>query len=92
MLSLLVYAWRYCLAVLKRTPPLLYIVVALLALIQYMGENAIVFPENLGVMVEELTEIIIYILALGYLWMFKLKVFEDSFIKVMDLKKSSNKP
>ena len=83
LLSLLVYAWRYGLAVLKRMPTLLYIVVTLLALIQYMGENAIVFPKNMGMMVEELTEIIIYIMALGYLCSFKLKVFEDAFIQQM---------
>lgn len=83
LLSLLVYAWRYGLAVLKRMPTLLYIVVTLLALIQYMGENAIVFPKNMGMMVEELTEIIIYIMALGYLCSFKLKIFEDAFIQQM---------
>lgn len=91
LLSLLIYSWRYCWAVLKRTPPLLYILVALLAVIQYMGENAIVFPENLGVMVEELTEIIIYSIALYYVWTFGLTVFEDSQLTLRRLKKPNHK-
>lgn len=60
----LIYSWRYFWAILRRTPVLLYITVAVLAVIQYMGENAIVFPETLGMMVEELTEVIVYSIAL----------------------------
>lgn len=76
ILGLLIYAWRYCWAVLKSTALALYIVVAALALLQYMGENAIVFPSMLGGMVEEITEDIIYLIALIYLWNFKLAYFE----------------
>lgn len=43
-------------AVLKATPIALYLGVAVLAALQYMGENAIGFPESVGLMVEELTE------------------------------------
>lgn len=77
ILSLLIYSWRYFWAVLKRTPIALYLSVAVLALLQYMGENAIVFPETFGGMAEELTEGIIYSIALIYLWTFKLADFEE---------------
>lgn len=76
LLSLLIYSWRYCWAVLKRTPVLFYVSVALLAIIQYMGENAIVFPEASGMIIEELSEFIIYSIALFYLLSFKLNSFE----------------
>ncbi|WP_227677910.1 hypothetical protein [Psychrobacter frigidicola] len=75
-ISLLIYSWRYFWAVLKNTALSLYIGVAVLALIQYMGENAIVFPETLGGMVEEISEDIIYSIALIYLWVFNLAYFE----------------
>ena len=47
-LGLLIYAWRYCWAVLKTTPLWLYLSVAALALLQYIGENAIGFSHSLG--------------------------------------------
>lgn len=76
VIGLFVYSWRYLWTVLKHTPVSLYLSVAVLALLQYMGENAIIFPETLGVMVEELTEGIIYSIALIYLWNLKLADFE----------------
>ncbi|WP_201527995.1 hypothetical protein [Psychrobacter frigidicola] len=75
-LGFLIYSWRYFWAVLKRTPVWLYLVVAMLATLQYMGEHAIVFPEIFGQMVEELSEDIIYAIAFIYLWTFKLAYFE----------------
>lgn len=72
----LIYSWRYAWTILRRTPVSLYLSVAVLALLQYMGENAIVFPETLGMMVEELTEGIVYSIALIYLWNLKLANFE----------------
>lgn len=76
MVGLLVYSWRYCWTVLKNTPITLYLVVAVLATVQYMGENAIVFPHAFGAIIEELTEAAIYSIALVYLWNFKLIDFE----------------
>lgn len=60
----------------KNTPITLYLVVAVLATVQYMGENAIVFPHAFGAIIEELTEATIYSIALVYLWNFKLIDFE----------------
>lgn len=74
--SLLVYTRRYFWSVLKTIPVTLYLLVTSLALLQYMGENAIIFPKNLGVGVEELAESIIYGTALAYLWNFRLTTFE----------------
>lgn len=76
IVGLLVYSWRYLWAVLKHTPGWLYLSVAVLTLLQYMGEHAIIFPETLGMQVEELTEGIIYGIALIYLWHFKLTSFD----------------
>ncbi|WP_367106583.1 hypothetical protein [uncultured Psychrobacter sp.] len=76
-LGLLVYSWRYLWALLKSTALLIYISVAVLALIQYMGENAIGFPHDLGIMVEELSEGTIYSIALFYLLSFRLVDFEN---------------
>ncbi len=76
MMGLLVYSWRYCWTVLKNIPITLYLVVAVLAIVQYMGENAIVFPHTIGAIVEELSEAAIYSIALVYLWEFKLINFE----------------
>ncbi len=72
----LIYAWRYCWSVLKHTPVWLYICVAALALLQYTGENAIVFSHDLGLIVEESSETVIYLMAVGYLWSFKLADFD----------------
>ena len=77
IIGLLAYSWRYLWAVLKDINISLYIAVAVLAVLQYMGENAIVIPERIGEMVEEVSETIIYTIALIYLWRFKLGDFEN---------------
>ena len=77
IIGLLAYSWRYLWAVLKDINISLYIAVAVLAVLQYMGENAIVIPESIGEMVEEVSETIIYAIALVYLWRFKLGDFEN---------------
>lgn len=65
---LLIHSWRYLWALLKKAPLSLYGSVAVLAVVQYMGENAILFPKDFGVFVEEISETIIYAVALIYLW------------------------
>lgn len=45
-----------------------------------MGENAILIPESIGEMVEEISETIIYTIALAYLWRFKFTEFESRFL------------
>lgn len=80
--GLLIYSWRYFWAVLKRTPIWLYLIVAVLALLQYMGENAIMFPETFGMMLEELAEGMTYGVALAYLWTFNLADFERRVIGI----------
>lgn len=76
IIGLLIYSWRYLWAVLKGINISLYIVVAVLAVLQYMGENAILIPESIGEMVEEIAETVIYAIALVYLWRFKLIDFD----------------
>lgn len=76
-LGFLIYSWRYFWAILRHIPIALYLSVAVLAALQYMGEHAIVFPETFGVQVEELTEGVIYGIALIYLWNFKLTDIEE---------------
>lgn len=76
-ISLLAYSWRYLWAVLKKVPLALYFIVAALALLQYMGENAIGFPEAIGGIVEELSETTIYGIALVYLWRLNLNDYVD---------------
>lgn len=71
-LGLLVLARRYLWVMLKRVPVSLYLSVTVLAILQYMGENAIVFSQSVGVIIEEVTESIVYTLALWYLWTVKL--------------------
>lgn len=75
-LGLLAYSRHYLWAVLKNVPVSLYLIVTVLAVIQYMGENAIVFPHSIGGIVEEVAETIIYTIALVYLWRFKLTDYE----------------
>ena len=77
IVGFLTYSWRYLSAVLKKVPLSLYLTVVALALLEYMGENAIVIPESIGEMVEEVSETIIYAIALVYLWRFKLGDFEN---------------
>jgi len=76
-LGLLAYSRRYLWAVLKNVHVSLYLSVTVLAVIQYMGENAIVFPHAFGGIVEELAETLIYLIALLYLWKFTLSDFES---------------
>ncbi|MGM8937529.1 hypothetical protein ACS8E2_02425 [Psychrobacter glaciei] len=75
--GLLIYSRRYLWAVLKNVDVSLYLGVATLAILQYMGENAIVFPHTFGGIVEELAETLIYLIALLYLWKFTLSDFES---------------
>lgn len=86
----LFFAWRYCWSLLKRIPVSLYLCVAGLALIQYMGENAIVFSHDFGLIVEELAEVAIYSIALAYLWSFKLNDFYIESEKSLELNKTTN--
>lgn len=85
-LGLLVYAWRYSWSMLKRVPVSLYLTVTLLAILQYMGENTIIFSENIGVAVEELTEGVVYAIALWYLWTFTLYEFEKQLARRSNFK------
>ena len=80
IVGLLAYSWRYLWAVLKKVPISLYITVVVLALLEYMGENAIFIPENMGEIVEEIAETSVYAIALIYLWRFKLGDFENYFL------------
>ena len=77
IIGLLAYSWRYLWAVLKDINISLYIAVAVLAVLQYMGENAIVIPESIGEMVEEIAETSVYAIALIYLWRFQMSDFES---------------
>ncbi|WP_058368201.1 hypothetical protein [Psychrobacter sp. ENNN9_III] len=77
IVGLLIYSWRYLKAVLKDVDVSLYVIVVILAIIQYMGENAIVFSYDAGGTIEELAETAIYGIALLYLWKFKLAAFEN---------------
>lgn len=79
LLGLLIYAWRYLWAVLKRVPIWLYISVAGLALVQYLSENAVYVSEGSGEAIEETTEVIIYAIALVYLYKMKLTDMASSF-------------
>lgn len=74
-LGLLAYSRHYLYAILKRVPVSLYLSVTVLAVIQYMGENAIMFPHTIGGIVEELTETVIYTIALAYLWRLHLSAY-----------------
>ncbi|MGO2225661.1 MAG: hypothetical protein ACTH4C_02080 [Psychrobacter celer] len=76
IVGLLAYSWHYLLAVLKRVPISLYLTVAVLALLEYMGENMIGIPKTLGVVTEELSETAIYAIALIYLWRFTLSDYD----------------
>ena len=77
IVGFLTYSWRYLWAVLKKVPLSLYLTVVALALLEYMGENAILIPESIGEMVEEIAETSVYAIALIYLWRFKLGDFEN---------------
>ena len=77
IIGLLAYSWRYLRAILKDINISLYIAVAVLAVLQYMGENAILIPESIGEMVEEIAETSVYAIALIYLWRFQMSDFES---------------
>ena len=83
-LVLLAYSRRYLWMVLKHVPISLYLIVTMLAVIQYMGENAIGFPHTIGGIVEELAETIIYAIALAYLWRFNLADYASGFLSQSD--------
>ena len=87
-LGLLIYSWRYLWAVLKNVNVSLYLGVAILALLQYMGENAIGFPHTFGGILEELAEAAIYVIALVYLWRFKLSDFESCLLRKLNFELS----
>lgn len=89
-LGLLFYAWRYCWKLLKTTPLWLYLSVLVLALLQYTGENAIGFSHSSGLIVEELSETAIYLMALGYLWSFKVTDFEEPLEQRLELEQVTN--
>ncbi|CAN6959729.1 MULTISPECIES: hypothetical protein [Psychrobacter] len=86
--GLLIYSWRYLWAILKDVDVSLYLGVATLAILQYMGENAIMFPHTLGGIVEEFAETIIYVIALVYLWRFKLSDFESCLLRKLNFELS----
>ena len=77
IVALLAYTWRYLWAVLKSVPVYLYLMIVGLALLEYMGENAIMIPQGLGELIEEVAETGVYAIALTYLWRFKPLVFEE---------------
>ncbi|MDN3454082.1 hypothetical protein [Psychrobacter sp. APC 3350] len=85
-LGLLAYSRHYLWAVLKNVPVSLYLSVTVLAIIQYMGENAIMFPHTFGEIVEELAETVIYGIALAYLWRFKLADYESCLVQKLNYK------
>ncbi|MCG3878388.1 hypothetical protein [Psychrobacter sp. Ps6] len=91
-LGLLAYSRHYLWAVLKNVPVSLYLTVTVLVIIQYMGENAIIFPHTFGEVVEELAETVIYGIALTYLWRFKLADYESCLAKKLnyELKHADN--
>ncbi|WP_156819061.1 hypothetical protein [Psychrobacter lutiphocae] len=75
-LMFLAYAWRYVWGILSSMPKALYVIVASLVVTQYLGEHGILFGHDLGVVVEEVSEATIYLIALVYLWRFELPKFE----------------
>ena len=77
IVALLAYTWRYLWAVLKSVPVYLYLMIVGLALLEYMGENAIMIPQGLGEIVEEIAETGVYTIAFVYIWRFKPLVFEE---------------
>ncbi|MES1965486.1 hypothetical protein M0N77_09160 [Psychrobacter sp. AH5] len=74
----------------KTTPLWLYLSVLVLALLQYTGENAIGFSHSSGLVVEELSETAIYLMALGYLWSFKVTDFEEPLEQRLELEQVTN--
>ncbi|MGP4118944.1 hypothetical protein ACT3N8_03890 [Psychrobacter aquimaris] len=85
IIGLLAYAWRYLWAILKKVPVSLYLTVVALVLLEYMGENAIMIPEALGVIIEELSETAVYGIALIYLWRLNLNDYDCQSKKASEL-------
>ena len=77
IVALLAYTWRYLWAVLKSVPVYLYLMIVGLALLEYMGENAIMIPQGLGEFIEEVAETGVYAIAFTYLLHFRPLVFEE---------------
>lgn len=77
IIGLLVYTWRYLWIVLKSVPVYVYLLIISLALLEYMGENAILISQGIGEVIEEMSETGVYAIALFYLWQFKPLVFES---------------
>ena len=78
IIGLLAYTWRYLWAVFKSVPVYLYLMIVGLALLEYMGENAIMIPQGLGEIIEEMAETGVYAIALVYIWRFKSPIFEEN--------------
>ncbi len=76
IIGLLAYTWQYLCAVLKSVPVYVYLLIVSFALLEYMGENAILIPQGIGEIIEEMSETGVYAIALLYLWQFKPLVFE----------------
>ena len=76
-LVMLVLSRHYWWYIIKRVPLILYVIVIALAVLQYIGEHAILFSESSGVMVEELAEATVYTIALVYLWRLGLPALEQ---------------
>jgi len=66
-------------------PVSLYLTVVALVLLEYMGENAIMIPEALGVIIEELSETAVYGIALIYLWRLNLNDYDCQSKKASEL-------
>ncbi|MGP5225472.1 hypothetical protein ACTXMP_06240 [Psychrobacter glacincola] len=63
----------------------LYLTVVALVLLEYMGENAIMIPEALGVIIEELSETAVYGITLIYLWRLNLNDYDCQSGKASEL-------
>lgn len=68
----------------------MYLGVATLALLQYMGEHAIIFSEAFGIVTEELAEGVIYGIVLLYLWSFKMPNSDSQAQLSLQLRKTTN--
>lgn len=76
-LGALIYGWRYFWHILKNVPLTLYTLTISLVILQYIGENEIGFSHDTGVVVEEVSEMLIYCIAFAYLVRFNLSEFDS---------------
>ena len=90
-LVLLAMSRPYWVYILKRVPLILYVIVAVLAALQYVGEHAILFSEASGVMIEELSEDIVYTIALVYLWRLGLVTLEQKMMTIKTLARTKDR-